>query len=265
MPNIPFTSTKELVFAGGLGLGTYGLIYYGGKIASKMHPLAGALVSLGLGALAAFGADKVFRTDAYAKGVSIAGILGMIITAGKTLLGLVKGTAGFGGIAARNTAAHYAFNPMGNPMGAYYQAQAGLGAPFQQALAAPFYQAQAGMGEYYGTGEYVSNDGAISQVSDFGEYVASHLNVEGYGDYEVQQGYTPGADGFGYVNDGVRPGSDLGREFDMIEAAAGLGAAPGVAARSDYIPTVQAGNVGSQETTDYSGVFDVGGPNGVFG
>jgi hypothetical protein len=48
-----------------------------------------------------------------------------------------------------------------------------------------------------------------------------------------------------------------------MEAAAGFSGAP--SNRSDYVPTIQSANVGSRESSEYSGVFDVGGSNGVFG
>jgi hypothetical protein len=169
---------------------------------------------------------------------------------------------GMGAIPSRSMV-RYQHNPFAGP---FVQAQAGFGAPFQQALAAPFYQAQAGFGEYYtGTGEYVSQDGALTPVSDLGEYVAQRLSVEGFADYEVLPQYTPGADGFGLVNDGVHPASNMDREFDIIEAAAGLGAAPSATPRQDYVPTVQSGFVGNQESAPEAGIFDVGGNNGVFG
>jgi len=49
-----------------------------------------------------------------------------------------------------------------------------------------------------------------------------------------------------------------------MEAAAGLGAAS-PQGRSDYVPTVQSGTVSNTESNADSGIFDVGGPNGVFG
>jgi hypothetical protein len=134
-----------------------------------------------------------------------------------------------------------------------------------------FYQANAGFGEYVtGTGEYVS-DGSLAPVSDFGEYVASGLQVEGYGDYEVLPSFSGSADGFGYINDGVRPDGNLDAEFGVMEAAAGLGAGPGMltgggpGTRSDYVPTTQMSVVGGQEIAPDTGIFDVGGSNGVFG
>jgi len=281
MPNMPFSSGKEMALAGLLGIGTFGLIHYGAKFAGTLHPLAGAGVGLALGAAAAFGADKVFSNDAYAKATAVAGIISLIVTAGKALMGMFnKGAAGFGTVSFENTRGNWIAHP--SPLSAFYQAQAGLGSPFYQAqagLGSPFYQAQAGFGgpfiqakagygEYFatpmqGTGEYFATDGSVSPVSDFGEYVAQNLQVEGYGDYEVMPSYTPGADGFGYVNDGVNPGANMDNEFNIIEAAAGLGS--NVTAESDYIPTGFKGQVGDQESDKYAGVFDVGGPNGVFG
>lgn len=263
-PNMPFLSFKELALASLLALGSFGIIHYGSKFAGNLHPLAGAGVGLVLGGAAAFGADKVFSTDAYAKGVAFAGILGLVLTAGKAILGMFKKpTAGFGAFADSRGR----FNPAPANLGAFYQAQAGLGAPFYQAqagLGAPFYQAQAGFDDYYSTqgmGEYVSNDGALQPVSDMGEYVASHLAMEGYGDYEVSSQYTPGADGFGYVNEGVNPNTaNLNHEFNLMEAAAGLGAT-----RSDYIPTGMSQRVGGQESNPNAGVFDIGGSGGIFG
>lgn len=245
VPNMPYTSIGEMVVAGLCGLGVFGAIHYGSKMVAKAHPLAGALTGLALGGLAAFASDKIpfiKNNDAYAKAASFAGIFGIAITGIKALLGAASPVAGYG---------------------AYHQAAAGFGAPFHQAMAGGFQQAAAGFGEYYGAnglGEYVSNDGALQPVNDFGEYVAGHLNVEGYGDYEVSSQFTPGADGFGYMNDGVNPGANIDREFDMIEAAAGLGAT-----RSDYVPTIASSQVGSRESSEFTGVFDVGGSNGVFG
>lgn len=265
--NLPYASNTELVLAGVTGLATFGIIQVATKMISQRNPMLGAISGLVMGALAAFGADAVFTYDPYAKAASMAGVLSMVMTAWRALGGVVKqASAGFGAVNYAGTAARYV--PAAG-MGAFYQAQAGLGAPFQQALAAPFYQAQAGFGEYVaqplqGTGEYVAQDGSLAPVSDFGEYVANRLNVEGYGDYEVQGSYATGADGFGMVADGVRPNANLDREFDVIEAAAGLGAA-GAAPRSDYIPTVGSSNVSSGESAADSGIFDVGGPNGVFG
>lgn len=266
MPNLPFASTGEMITAGLLGLGVFVGIHLVGKAASKVHPLAGAAAGIALGAGAAFGSDKLFKkNDAYAKGVAVSGIVSMLATAVSALAGMFGVNVGFAGVGSQSQVARYA----SNPFGAYYQAQAGLGAPnFQQAMAgSPFYQAQAGMGEYFapvsGMGEYVS-DGSLAPVSDFGEYVANRLSVEGYGDYEVQPGYAPSADGMGYVNDGVRPDANLDHEFNIMEASAGLGAAS-AQGRSDYVPTVQSGAVQSSESSADSGIFDVGGPNGVFG
>lgn len=266
MPNMPFTSTGEMIAAGAIGLGTFGALYGLSRVAARVNPLVGAVAGLVLGAGAVWGSDRIFKqTDAYAKAFAVAGIIGMVMSAGKALIAVLapKATAGFGGPAFANQTARYALNPFGGSP--FMQAQAGFGAPFQQALAAPFYQAQAGFGEYVGqgTGEYVSNDGSLAPVSDFGEYVSSGLAVEGYGDYEVMPNYTPGADGFGAINDGVHPGSNMDHQFNIMEAAAGFGSSP--SGRSDYVPTVGASNVGSQESSPDAGIFDVGGPNGVFG
>jgi len=255
MANMPFLSFGQMAAAAAIGFGTFAIPYY---VNIKSSPLITAALGLGLGAVAVYASDKIFtQTDAYAKAMAVGGIIGMILSAGRALMAAFKpaGTAGFGGPAFSNQYARYALQ------GPFQQAMAGN---FQQAMAGnPFQQAQAGFGEYIGTGEYTSTDGNLSAVSDFGEYVTQGVAVEGYGDYEVSSSYRPGADGYGAINEGVLPFSNMDREFDIMEAAAGLGASP--SGRSDYVPTVGASNVGGQESSPDAGIFDVGGPNGVFG
>lgn len=255
MANMPFLSIGQLFAAGALGVGTFAAVAYGPKIVGN-HPLIAAVLGLGLGAAAVWGSDKIFSNDAYAKAVSVAGVIGMVLAAGRAIYAVLKpaATAGFGGPAFSNQYARYALQ------GPFQQAMAGN---FQQAMAGGFQQAQAGFGEYVGTGEYTSTDGNLSAVSDFGEYVTQGVAVEGYGDYEVSSSYRPGADGFGMVNEGVLPSANMDHEFNIMEAAAGFGASP--SGRSDYVPTVGASNVGGQESSPDAGIFDVGGPNGVFG
>lgn len=277
--NMPYDNGKQLVLAGVAAAGGYTLPAIASMIASMLHPLAGAAAGVGVGVATAMYADRVFTdTDAYAKGAAIGGFFGAMKALwsgiGETITGafnkakasVTPAAAGFGGIGYGNTRANYVLNPFGQ----FQQAAAGTG-QFQQALAQPFMQAQAGYGEYIqGTGEYVTQDGSMTPVSDFGEYVSSGISVQGYSDYEVMPEYTASADGFGYVNDGVHPGSNMDNEFNIIEAAAGLGASgmatgPGARSASNYIPSVQAGMVGSQGSAPDAGIFDVGGPNGVFG
>lgn len=268
---MPYTGAKELAVAGLCAILGYGLPQVvGGALGKFVHPLAGIVGGLIAGAGTVYAADKVFdETDAYAKGAAIGGLLGILASAGQAILMLIKpkAAAGFGYVGSQPTT-RYVLNPFGQ----FVQASAGMG---------QFQQAQAGFGEYVqGTGEYVANDGSMMPVSDFGEYVSSGINVEGYSDYEVLPEYASGADGLGYVNDGVHPNANMDREFDIMEAAAGLGqnfmqaqagfggaslqgARPGMA--SDYIPTVQSGYVASQGSSPDAGIFDVGGPNGVFG
>lgn len=155
------------------------------------------------------------------------------------------------------------------------------------AMGQPWKEAAAGVGEYFpasGIGEYVS-DGSLVPVSDFGEYVARNLDVRGYGDYEVSQQYDVGADGYGALDDGIRPDANLDREFNLMEAKAGVGAfveaAAGLGAArrmghhgmgatspvkvSNYIPHSGASLVRTQESSESSGLFDIGGGNGVLG
>ena len=272
LANLPYMSGKEMLVSGIVGVGAFGLIHYGSEYLAGVTGSAnsGTVASLALGAALAFGSDSIFDNNAYAKAASIAGFVAMAASAAKVLLPMLwpaaAAAAGLGGVNSVNTRAHY----VRNPFGAFQQAAAGFGA-YQQALASPFQQAAAGFGEYYGgTGEYVSSDNSLIAVSDFGEYVASGLQVQGYGDYEVMPGYSPSADGFGYVNDGLRPDANLDHEFDIIEAAAGLGASGQIGGaspmtRSDYIPTVQSGYTASADGSPDQGIFDVGGSNGVFG
>jgi hypothetical protein len=216
------------------------------KIASVISNFA----VLGLGAVAS---QKVSPTN------SAMLSLGMAVNAGLSILGEffpdAKKYLGLG-LLAENTRSRYVLGGMGQPI----------------------MQAAAGTGEYFDPmGEYVSND-LYPSGGDFGEYVASNLDVQGYGDYEVEDTYALNG-GSGYVDDGVRPDGDLGREFAMMEAKAGVGqpimqaaagmgqpimqAAAGVPSASIYVPSQQAGLVGGSESSFDSGIFDIGGGNGV--
>jgi hypothetical protein len=173
----------------------------------------------------------------------------------------------------------------------------GFGQPMLQAAAGEYYQPS--MGEYYqpSMGEYVSDD--LYPVTDFGEYVASNLDVQGYGDYEVEEMYMPSADGFGAIDDGVMPEGDLDSEFRIMEASAGVGqpfmqaaagmgqpimqaaagpfmqAAAGmgydmnvpdmVSPVSTYLPRQPALPTRTGESSADEGVFDIGGGRGIFG
>jgi hypothetical protein len=275
LPNMPFMGVKELALSGGSAILGYSVPKVAGGLGSFVHPIVGALVGIGVGAATVYYSDRVFDNENYAKGAAIGGIIGTIGQAfnavgqilGYSLGSLIKSKLGMGSIEPVNTRANYVHNPFGQ----FQQAQAGYG-QFQQAQAGygQFQQAQAGFGEYVqGTGEYVAQDGSMTPVSDFGEYVSQGINVQGYSDYEVMPEYQASADGFGYVNDGVHPNANMDSEFDIIEAAAGLGGGaalgPQPATASDYIPTVQSGGVASQGSNPDAGIFDVGGPNGVFG
>ena len=231
--------------AGAAGVGFLGAVLLSalGRMAMPTNKYAG-LIGGAVGAIAAFLLKgKIFDNDLFQKGL-VAGAVAAPVWSG---IAIARGTSGYGAYAS--TQPRYA---MAGPM---YQAAAG---PFMQAAAGPFMQAAAGFGEYY------AGDGSISPVSDFGEYVAQNLSVQGYGDYEVSPSFRGSSDthGMGYVNDGVSPNSNLTQEFNLMEAAAGLGA---VNTQSDYIPSGGALNVGSTEQSVDTGIFDVGGNNGVFG
>lgn len=209
-----------------------GILALGGWAAPKFLGLNGATLTLGMAA------DSVIS------------LLGDFFPAVKAKLGL--------GVASGSTYGRYVLNGFGQPM---MQAAAGFGQPMLQAAAGP-------MGEYFNPtgsmGEYVSND--LYPAGQFGEYVANSLDVQGYGDYEVTDAY--GMSGSGYVDDGVRPDGDLGREFAMMEAKAGVGqpfmqAAAGLPTASAYTPSQQAGMVRGSESSYDAGIFDIGGGNGI--
>lgn len=215
--------------------------------------VANVVSNIGILALGAAASQKVLPANASLLSMGMAvdaglSIIGEMFPAAKQYLGL--------GILTEGTRARYVLNGFGQPI---LQAAAGMGQPILQAAAGP-------VGEYYDPmGEYVSND-VYPSGGDFGEYVASNLDVQGYGDYEVEDTY--GMTGGGYMDDGVRPDGDLGQEFAMMEAKAGVGqpimqAAAGLPSASTYLPHQQAGMVRHSESSYDAGIFDIGGGNGV--
>lgn len=141
-------------------------------------------------------------------------------------------------------------------VGDYYEAASGN--PFVQAAAGQFTQAAAGVGEYF------SDSGSIAQVRGgaAGEYFVSDITLQGSGDYEV---LPQAASGMGAVYDGVRPDGNLEQQFQMMEAAAGVGAYAGRASPSQasiYIPQENALAVG-RGSSQNAGIFDQGMGNGV--
>lgn len=255
-PNLAFGSIKETLMTGLVGLASFIATKLVGGLAGKYlplgqyAPLAGNVLA---GGLVIYGSDKVFADPDKARASTVAATLSILHAVGKQFLGGMLPSA-FGAIPDASQQPRYHLNGMGAPI---YQANAGFGAPL--------YEATAGLGEYMqasaGMGEYVAADGGLQPVSDFGEYVATNLSVEGFGDYEVAPGFGT-ADGMGLINDGVRPDGNLSRELDIIEAAAGFGAT-GIQGQSRYIPDQGAATVGRTEGTSDTGIFDVGGANGI--
>jgi hypothetical protein len=208
----------------------------------------------------AVGANKVLP------GVAVPLTLGMATSFGTTLLRDlfpdVAARLGVGRVGYESTQPRYVLQ--------------GTGQPLMQAAAGE-YMAQ----QLYGTGEYISSD--LAPVSGTGEYVASSLDIQGYGDYEIQDTYAPSGDSMGMVNDGVLPSSDLNQEFNIMEAAAGIGqpimqasagmgqpilqasAGMGISPEqaSIYIPSQPARLVSDTGGPVDSGIFDIGGGNGV--
>ena len=255
-PNLAFGSIKETLMTGFVGLGAFLATKLAAGYLGPMLPLGawGPLVGNVLaGGLVIWGSDKVFKDPDKARAATVAATLSVLHAVAKQFLGATFPRA-FGAYESQQP--RYHLNGFGAPM---YEATAGLGG-------GQIYQANAGFGEYMqaaaGMGEYVSSDGGLQPVSDFGEYVAANLSVEGFGDYEVAPGFSGTADGMGLINDGVRPDGNLSREMDIIEAAAGFGAT-GIPGQSRYLPDQGAAMVGRQEGASDTGIFDIGGANGI--
>jgi len=255
-PNLAFGSIKETLMTGFVGLGAFLATKLAAGYLGPMLPLGawGPLVGNVLaGGLVIWGSDKVFKDPDKARAATVAATLSVLHAVAKQFLGATFPKA-FGAYESQQP--RYHLNGFGAPM---YEATAGLGG-------GQIYQANAGFGEYMqaaaGMGEYVSSDGGLQPVSDFGEYVAANLSVEGFGDYEVAPGFSGTADGMGLINDGVRPDGNLSREMDIIEAAAGFGAT-GIPGQSRYLPDQGAAMVGRQEGASDTGIFDIGGANGI--
>ena len=261
IPNQLVSRVKALAVPGLVALGGYAVHRFvttlvsktiGGSLGTYADPISG-LAALAVG---------VWATGKFLPAHALPAALGMAVSFGallvKSFLPSVATYLGLGSIASSNQRVRYGM------MGPQFM-QAAAGPQFMQAAAGPqFMQAAA---DYFqptsGIGEYVS-DGSLAPVSDFGEYVASNLDISGWGDYEISTQYQTGADGYGAVNDGIAPGGNLDHQFNIMEAAAGLGlSSPGTS--SIYVPHEGAKNVGSAESSQSSGVFDVGGGNGVLG
>ncbi|MFA4971451.1 MAG: hypothetical protein WC683_02475 [bacterium] len=261
IPNQLLMRVKAMAIPGLIALGGYAIHRVvtkvlskaiGGTVTSYAEPLSG-LVAIAAG---------TWAVGKFLPQHSHAAIMGMAVSFGalllKSFLPDVATYLGMGSVGSQNQRVRWGMQ------GPEFM-QAAAGPEFMQAAAGPgFLQAAA---DYYqpasGIGEYVS-DGSLSPVSDFGEYVASNLDVSGWGDYEVSTQYQTGADGYGAINDGIQPGGNLDQQFNIMEAAAGLGLnSPG--SSSTYVPHEGMRNVASAESSDSSGVFDVGGGNGVLG
>jgi len=232
------------IAGGALGLGVPWLV---GRVA----PAYSTYISGGLGLLALVFGDKLVDMvtqdpDASEKYQDALGTFGAMSVA-SAVYGFVMGKlSGLSGVPSVDLSSRWAIQGLGQgPM----QAAAGLG---------EYVQASAGLGEYYST------DGSLMPGGELGEYVMRNVNIAGMGDYELVPGYS----GMGAVNEGVLPDSNLNQAFDIMEAAAGVGAyasGAGVPTTSDYVPTGQATPVGYSENPDDTGIFDLGGGNGVFG
>lgn len=183
----------------------------------------------------------------YAKANAQEIIVGMAVSLARTVIAEFAPTVapklGLSGTRMVGTAADFAPR---YSVGEYYQATGAL--PMEAAA---------------GTGEYFSSN--MFPVSGAGEYFLPSMSVQGYGDYEVQPGFSSSTAGIG-VAEGVLPTDDMDATFNMMEAAAGIGAyagGPSPAPVSTYIPHERALTVGNKAEDTTAGIFDIGGSNGV--